>query len=485
MKQTLKNNHQFFVLVVFLLLGLNVFAKPLNTIKGVAADFIGDKIEVYFIDDYISEMKTRVAYSNVQEDSTFKVSFFNSETRKLFIQIGKNHFYIYAQPNGSYTLNIEAPPTYLGKKPTGTDLEYFFIGLDSTDINYKILMFDNKKFDFLDGFRQNTSSKAVDFVAKLDTFKQEITNEYKPDTSQFLKTYIKYSVAFLDDLPYFGQRNAYEKYDFYIKPESVWYQNDQYMSYIKHYYELYEAQLSEDVDEAFYQGVVSSSPTLIMRALGGDYAMENIRLRELIMIKMLSEVFYNEDYSKTNIITILDSLSDKALFEENKQIAQNIEFRLLDLEPGAKMPDFSLNVKGKEKYKKDYQGEHTYIQFVNKVSPESINDLKLLYPLQQKYSKYVTFVTVLVTLPDDPLLKDPSAFIKEHKIAWDFAVVTEDDPIIKKLQVVNVPYYILMDATGSVVAAPALTPRPNNEYKTIDNVFFGIKRYYERRAKEE
>lgn len=480
MKQALKIIQQLSIVAFFLFIGGNVFAKPINTIKGVANDYIGEKVEVYTIDDYLSNMKTRVAFSEIQKDSTFKVSFFNDETRKLYIKIGKNHFYIYAQPEASYKLNIVPPSSYLGKSSQGTSVAYYFIGLDTTDINYKILLFDNKKMDFLETFYQNKSSNPVNFVAQLDTFKQKTTEQYELDTSQFLKTYIKYSVAFLDDLPYVGQRNSYEKYDFYIKTESVWYQNDQYMDYIKHYYELYETQLSNSVDEDFYKGVVNSSPTLIMKALGGDYALKNLKLRELIMIKMLSEVFYTEIYSKTNIIRVLDSLSTHALFKENRAIASNIEFRLLDLEPGARMPNFTLTVNGKKKNKKDFQGKHTYIQFVNKNNDKSIDDLRILYPIQQKYSKYVSFVTVLITQPDDPLLKDPSPFIKEHKIAWDLSVVTEDDPIIKKLQVVNTPYYLLMDAAGIVVSAPALTPRPNNEYKTIENTFFSIKRRYER-----
>lgn len=482
MKRLLKYIQQLTIIVTFLLLGGNVSAKSVNTITGVAKDFIGEKVEVYFIDDYLSDMKTRVAFSNVQKDSTFKVSFFNDITRKVYIQIGKNHLYIYAQSGGSYDLYIEAPSTYLGQSSKGTNLDYFFMGMDTTDINYKTLLFDNKKLDFLEIYYNHRTSNPVNFVAQLDTFKQEITKQYSSDTSQFLKTYIKYSIAFLDDLPYVGHRNGYEKYDFYIKPESVWYQNDQYMDYIKHYYDLYESQLSSTVDDEFYKGVISSSPTLIMNALGGDYALKNIKLRELIMIKMLSEVFYTRTYPKTNIITILDSLSNHALFKENKIIASNIEFRLLDLEPGTEMPDFSLIVGGKRKYKKDYQGKHTYIQFVYKTIKESIDDLKLLYPIQQKYSKYVSFITVLVTpQSNDPLLKDPSSFIKEHKIAWDLSVITEDDPILKKLQVVNYPYYLLMDATGYVVAAPAPTPRPDNEYKTIENTFFSIKRFLERR----
>ncbi len=481
MKQSLSSSIKYFtVFLFFLFIGGNVFSKPLNIIKGVAPDFVGEKVEVFFIDDYLSNMKTRVAYSKVEKDSTFNVSFFNYKTRKLYVQIGKNHFYIYAQPKGRYTLNIIAPPTYLGKKSAGVSVEYLFIGLDSTDINYRILLFNNQKIDFLEDFYKNKSNRKINFVKKLDTFKLNVTEEYKADTSQYLKTYIKYSVAFLDNLPFFGQRNAYEKYDFYIKNESVWYQNDQYMKYIKHYYELYESQLSNKVDEEFYQGVVSSSPTIIMRALGGDYALKNLRLRELIMIKMLSEVFYSNTYSKTNIITILDSLSTHALFKENRTIASNIEFRLLDLEPGSTMPKFSLKIQGKTKTKKDYQGKHTYIQFIHKNDETSIDDLRLLYPIQQKYSKYISFVTVLVTAPNDALLQDPSPFIKQHKIAWDFSVITEDDPIIKQLQVVKYPYYLLMDATGIVISAPALSPRPNNEYKTIENTFFSIKRYFER-----
>lgn len=313
----------------------------------------------------------------------------------------------------------------------------------------------------------------------------DVSEKYAADTSRFFKAYVKYSVASLDNIAFLGQRNEYEKYDFYIKPETVLYQNDRYMDYVLNYYKLYEAQLSNEVNERFYNGVINSSPTVIMNALGGDYALKNVRLRELVMIKMLSEVFFTDVYPQTNILTILDSVSNNALFSEHKKIASNLKYRLLDLVPGTKMPDYSFMVNGERKFGSDYAGKHVYIQLVNQEIRKSIEDITLLKPIQQKYAKHIQVLTVLVVDEDDALLKDPSKFIKEHKITWDLSVVTKDDPALKKLNVNSYPHYVLADASGHVVAVPALSPRPNNEYETIENMFIGIARYYRLMGKDE
>jgi hypothetical protein len=42
----------------------------------------------------------------------------------------------------------------------------------------------------------------------------------------------------------------------------------------------------------------------------------------------------------------------------------------------------------------------------------------------------------------------------------------------------------LVDAQGYIVSAPALSPRPNNEYDTIERNFFEIKKILDRLKKE-
>jgi hypothetical protein len=459
-----------------------LFAKSITSIDGFAPSYVGKKVAIFEIQDYMSMLTMKIATSEVKADSTFEFNFFNDRTRKFRIEIGENHFHIYAQPNGDYKLYVKENSPYLDENAKGIEVEFFFIDLDSTDINYKILMFEDASLNFLKRNYNHEAKGSSQFVEQLDSFKIEVHNVYKDDTSTFFKKYVRFAIASLDNLAFSGGRNTYEKYDFYIKPETVWYQNDRYMEYILKYYEKYAYELNDQLNEAFYQGIIQSSPSIVINALGQDYALDNIRLRELVMIKMLSDVFYTGDYPQTNILTMLDSISSNGLFNENQRIASNIKYRLLDLVPGAKMPNFRLDVNGEPKVKDDYSGKHLYIQFIKEGAQKSENDIELIRPLYDKYMRYTEMLTIVVT-DDEEVLSDPSAYIKKHKMSWETSFIKPDDEILEKLNVESYPHYILMDAAGYVVAAPALSPRPDNEYETIENALHAIKKRRERMEK--
>tara|TARA_B100000508_G_scaffold55003_3_gene42661 strand:- start:25190 stop:26602 length:1413 start_codon:yes stop_codon:yes gene_type:complete len=450
------------------------FTQSITTVEGFAPTYVGEKVEIFAFEDYVTRVKDKLAETEVKEDSTFELTFYNEITRKLRVDIGDNHFLMYAQPKSDYKVYVKGFSPYLSKEARKVEVEFFFIDLDSTDINYKILMFEDRQLSFLKENYKRSSMDTPEFVAALDTFKLRCTNDYEEDTSRYFKNYVRYSFASLDNLAYKGNRNRFEKYDFYIKPQTVLYQNDRYMDYILKYYDNYSFQLSNDLNQEFYDGIIQASPTLVMNALGKDYALDNIRLREVVMLKMLGDVFYSDDYPQTNILTMLDSISENALFEKNKSIASNLKYRLLELVPGAEMPDFVFNVDGEKKGKNDFEGKHLYIQFVRKDAEKSERDLPLVKPLFTKYGKYTDFLTVVVVEEEDELLESPDEFIKEHNISWNIAVVDENDPILDRLGIAAFPQYILMDAAGYVVQAPALTPRPNNEYETIEKVLFNI-----------
>lgn len=470
---------KFTFISIFLIFTSTLFSRSLTSIEGFAPSYVGKKVAIYEIQDYVSMLTTKIATSEVKADSTFELNFFNNRTRKFRIEIGENHFHIYAQPDSEYKIYVKENSPYLDENAKGIEVEFFFIDLDSNDINYKILMFEEASLNFLKRNYNHEAKKSSQFVEQLDTFKLEIHEVYIEDTSTFFKKYVRFAIASFDNLAFAGARNKYEKYDFYIKPETVWYENDRYMEYILKYYDNYAYELSNKLNEAFYQGIINSSPTVVINALGADYALDNIRLRELVMIKMLGDVFYTDEYPQTNILTMLDSIGNNGLFEENRLIAKNIKYRLIDLVPGAKMPDFRVEVKGEPKTKDDFRGKHLYIQFVKEGSKQSEKDLELMHPLYEKYMRYTEMLTIVVT-EDEEILADPSGYIKKHNISWKTSIVKPDDEILKKMNVASYPHYILTDAAGYVVAAPALSPRPDNEYETIENSLFGIKKRRER-----
>ena len=462
------------VLLILFFVPYLLFSKEnQSVIKGYAPSYVNQHISIFKYTDYLSEIKILVAESIVQADSTFALSFNNYVTGKYMIQAGDNHFFLYVEPDHSYDIYIHNKPINNDFRPAGNEVEFFFLGLDSLDINYKIIDFDNQLFGFIGNNYNRSSMSSSEFVQKLDGFKSFLSEKYKLDTSVYFENYVLYSLAAIDNMAFLGSRNKFEKYDFYIKNRKVDHFNDRYMEYILNYYDEYEGQLSQTINNAFYQGVVKESPSIILHALGKDYSLENVVLRELVMIKMLSDVYYKNSYPQTSIISILDSLSIKAIHPVHQYMAKNIKSRLTQLTPGSKMPDFEIQVGENKINQKSFNEKHLYIQFVKEGSAKSENDFELLNQLYTKYKEAIDILTIVES--DNPSFK-LNAYKNFNNITWDCVAVPSTHDVIKDFQVVTFPHYVLADSLGYIIAAPALSPRPNNEYDTIERSFFEIKK---------
>jgi hypothetical protein len=472
-------------LSVFLFVVISSFVwtqSSLTTVSGYAPAYIDQYVSVLRYTDFLTQTTEKVGEALVKADSTFSISFFNDEIGKFKVMAGNNYFSIYAEPDAEYELFIKNRSPYVDYRPAGNEVEFFFLGLDSLDINFKIIDFEDRMLTFL---KRNYNRQAMansDFVKSLDEFKEEIEQLHAQDSTAFFQAYVRYSFAGLDNMAFLGARNKYEKYDFYIKNQPIYYENDRYIEYVLKYYEKYHTQLAESVNQEFYSGIISASPTKIMRSLGRDYALENMVLREFVMLKMLSDVYYTNEYPQTNILTILDSLSIQAIVPEHESMAKNLRKRLTQLVPGSKMPEFNIKVNKAQKSKADYLGKHLYIQFSQQGSLKSERDYELLSYLREKYGDAVDFLTIVVA--EDGAIKE-STYLREQGISWDAAVVNPSHTIIESFNVVTFPHYVLVDAQGYIVSAPALSPRPNNEYDTVERNFFEIKKILDRLKKEE
>lgn len=476
-----------FVLFTLFSLVVSAFSvgqeKKLVTITGTAPSYVGETISFFEIEDYFSMKENRVASTTVQADSTFKVSFFVNETKKILVRGKKNKSYLYIQPDAKYDIYLPEKDKFEPYRPNGNEVEITFFNLDSTDINYTILQFQRWSDDFIGNYFYLRQSKPMEFAKKMDEFKalaesnyklnDTLTNSVKGSPENYLKVFVRYSFASMDNIQYAVERNRYEKHDFYIKYSPVEYQNDMYMTYINTFYEKMTPRLSMETNNRVYLGLLKSSPTLIMRALSDEYTLVNLRLREMIMIKMLSEEFYSKDFPQTNILTVLDSVANHSLFAANATIAKNMKLRLTELSVGGKAPDFVLkNAAGETKLLSNYGKKHLYLHFYDPSTSKSTIELEPLKKMYETYKNDVQFVTIYPN--KDYKSEELTNFV--DAIPWEKCKTDLTSPIWNNYKIETFPSYVLIDGYGYVVGAPALGPMPNGQYETIDRTFFYIQK---------
>jgi|GEM_PF-432041 len=452
------------------------------TIKGFAPSYVGKTIRIAEIEDYLSKKELQLGSTTVGNDSTFQLSFFVKETQKIVVHADRNLTFFYIQPGSVYDVYIPEKDKYEPLRPNGSSIEVTFLDLDSTDINYRILQYQRWSDEFVGSYYYLKNAKPLEFSTKLDEFKTVVEKFYHlsdtsnaglSDPQKYFNTFVRFSVASLDNIQHAAQRNRYEKHDFYLKHAPVAYRNDAYMGYMNSFYERMIPRLSAETNNRVYLGLLKSSPTLIMKALGTEYTLINMRIREIVMIKSLSEEFYSKDFPQTNILTVLDSVANHSLFAANAILAKNMIDRLTELAPGGKAPDLVLKADNGEVITlASLPKKHVYIHFYDPSSQKSTQELELLKKLHDTYKEDVTFITVYPEKAYEAETQEK--FIKS--IPWATCKTAESNPIWKNYKVATYPMYVLLDGYGYVVAAPALTPLPDGQYQTIDKTFFFIQK---------
>ena len=464
------------IIVILILLYVSTLNAQQVEIKGFAPNYIGKNIQIFGIQDYFSKKDTLLVEGKVKNDSTFSVKFDLKNPQKILIKPHKNKGFIYAEPNKSYTLFIPEKDEYNAYNPQGNEIQISFYNLDSNDLNMKILGFDNLVTDFIsENYKRKYLTTTV-FAGKLDTFKRAVQKFYDTDTSLFLKTYIKYSIASLDDINYVGYKNRYEKYEFYINNNPISYSNELYMNYIDLFYKKLLGRYPTELNTKIYKSILHSSPSMLSKTLSEDVTLKNPKLRELIMIRALSEVYYGSEYPKANIITILDSIQRKPLFYDNKIVAKNILFRLTQLSSGMKAPDFFLGMNKADSVSlKSFNGKYLYIQFVDLSLEESQKHIEILKPIYAKYKSQIEFLTIVDETT--PLTKKQQAYFQQ--IPWKKIIVPSTNDVYSKYKIKSYPDYIFLDDQGMIYQYPALKPVPNGDLETVEKTLYTVKRRIE------
>jgi peroxiredoxin len=464
------------LLFLSLIVGTAFAEEGLVQIDGDAPQYIGKEVKIYEIDDYITFQRTVIATTKVGADSIFHASFYVDETKKIVIEINNVDALMYVAPKSNYTIFFPWNELGGGMKLGGNEVQVYFQDLDSNDINYKILQFHGWMDDFM---AENNVFRVLDkerYRKELDTLFKVGHDYYSKETDVFLKTYATYHLGQVEQLSLSRKLGDQKLKTFsrYFKHQKINYGNDQYMIFFNSYFDNFFVDLDYKIENRVYLASLKSSPTLMVKALQEDYRMRNKDLAELVLIKTLKDNFFTGNYAQSNILYVLDSLSNHSKFAQHQKIAKNCIEALTFLEPGYPAPELRLkNNLGENISWKTFKGKYVYLNFFETWSESAIKEMKLYPSLRDKYGGDIEFVSICVDSDTSKLEK----FLKDHEeFNWKIYPIGDNRDLMKRFQVQNTPSYFLIDQEGYLVAFPALSPSPNGKYETIDKTFFYIKK---------
>ncbi len=438
------------------------FAQPAS-ITGVSKSHVGDEIIFYRYSDLITMSEEEMGRCNVDEHGYFNCSLKITETTYLFSHLGIYRLYLFAEPGKTYNLAL---PEKEDKTESQRLNPYFretdqFVGItniDRNDINFLINSFDltfNEKFDLIinDTYKGKTK-------INVDSLINTIESQYTTFKLPYFSTYRYYRYGLLKQLTYIQKARSTSEHYFLNKP--VIYNNTAFMELFNLVYDKYFIFFSRtETGNAVFKNITQEkSLSQLKKTLSTDNVLSNDTLKELVILKGLHDGFFEDKFSRSALLTILDSLYFTSRIPEHLVIAQNIRTKVTHLLPGFVPAPFELyDAKGKLFKLDDFKGKYIYLNFCTSTSYTCLQEFSLLKKLYEKHKQMLEIVTICV----DRDKQDMINLLQNEGYSWTFLYYGNKPEIVKDFDVRVYPTYFLIDPDRKLLLSPAPSPRENFE----------------------
>lgn len=453
---------KFAILIITLLL-LNCNAVAQVILSGSAPSYSGQEIAFYHYADYITQTEEVLARCQIDENGEFSCPLEIDEISYVFSYLGTYKIYLFVEPGKDYTLVL---PEYEPKTEEQrlnpffreVDLHVGIEDMQPEDLNYLISSFDlafNENFDQIvqEAYagRQSTS---------LDSLTKALEERFGEYSHPFFEAYRKYRYGFLSQLALMQKSRSISKEYFQHSP--ILYNNPSYMELFNLLYDKYFLFFSRSESGNSVFSTISSqkSYTNLKKTLAQDDVLANDSLLELVILKGLHDSFFDDKFSRSALLTILDSLYTNTEIVEHLMIAQNIRSKVTRLLPGFVPAPFELySVDDELTSLKDFEGKYVYLNFCTTTSYTCLQEFSLLESLNEKHGDRLKIVTISV----DREIDDLKSFVNQTEYSWTFLHFGNKPDIIKDFDIRAFPTYFLIGPDRKLLMSPAPSPKENFE----------------------
>ena len=416
-------------------------------------------ISIYEYEDYYTNHERLIHTLETNKEGTFKCELSIDKIKKIIIKTSNTSAFFYAEPDSSYLLSFGKSDTNAAQT-LGSEIavSIYFLNKNEQSLNNQIIYFEN----LLSTFYANNNiyfAQPRILQQELLNFKQNTLKKEFVNASTFLKNYISYSIAPIEEACFLNYNYQFKNYF----SKQILYDHPMYMNYFTAYYRQYLKQLSlkpsginlhNDINE------MHSYEKTMDDLLKADTLLKNDSLRELVLLTGLREWYYLKDNNRNSISLIMNYIALKGIHTKNRIIAKNLLEDMNALDAGSAAPEIVLNDK---KYKSiaDLKGNYVYINFWATWDVGALQELKYIQKLEQKYGHRVIFISIAT---GENVEAEKQYFIT-NKFNW-ILIHDTDKSIRSNYHVKNIPFNVLIDTEGDIIKGNA-----PNASKNMDNFF--------------
>ncbi len=432
-------------------------------IEGVDSSYANKEIILYKSADPITETDYELARVKVASNGTFSMLLNIDQTQLVYSYMGIYKIFLFVEPGMKYSIVL---PPFKGKTEadllnpyfTPVEVQLGTMTFKEDDLNILIRMFNDAFVPYYNKHVQKIFSD-IDFK-QLDEDIERMEKPFSHSKNEYFNDYRRYKYG---KLRFIALQNKSKKTsDDFFKNQGFLYNNPAFIDLFNLVYKGYFVHFSRIDSSGMFRSAISDkkSLSLLKKALSDNKVIEPEPLLNMVILKNLYDEFYDDNFSRSAMLQILDTFLVTVKDPQQHIVAQNIYNKVTRLLRGFEPPSFKLYTIDSTLVSLDmFKGKYVYLNFCSCFSYTCMNDFVMLKNLYEKHNQYLEIVTIIV---DDDLsvMKD---YVKRSGFKWTFLHYGNQPDVLKLYDIRAFPTYYLIDNQGKLSMSPS--PAPSEDFE--------------------
>lgn len=452
------------IIILFALLAIasSMYAYDPVKISGKAPFAANQIVRIYQYDDLISYKRVIIGNVKVDKDGNFSTSL--NLTRPTYIMFVINFLEseLYVEPQKEYQIHFEfLNPVENAAEISAKEIPMLTIveNDDFKELNQQINMLNNAVADFL---TQNNNFKRIYYRAdkrQLDSLKMLIYGDWGSSTSDYFKTYQKYTFASYENIIY--SKNSDSALVKYFNEKEIYTENTAFMLFFNVFFDKYYESPNSKLPAVEFKRVINEEPNLskLLDLMGKDPVLKNEIIREMVLIKVLQNAFVDDRFDYRNVVGLLYELAETTKFQDHKKMAMNVIGQLKNKLDGRPILNYTLkNVNGSTTKLSEFKDKYIYIHFFTTDCNSCVRDMFGLQKIQDEFKDSVQIVSISLDMNTAKLFH----FVNKYtQFNWPILSFANNFDFIEAYGLKGLPLTMFLDKSGNIIAFPAPTPEEN------------------------